>query len=200
LGKDQSLKLPFPLILASTSKYRGALLSQLGWPFESMAPGIDEDQLKNNLLLPIQIAERLAKLKAEAIFIKRQDACVIGSDQVCTLNGEILSKPLTKEKAISQLLKMQNKQHELITAVSILCPQGERHFVNKTLLSMRPLNLKEIEHYIDQDMPLDCAGSYKLESHGIKLFHKIEMDDHTSIIGLPLIQLNNCLMQLGYPL
>lgn len=200
MGKDQPLKLPYPLILASTSKYRGALLSQLGWPFEAVAPGVDEDQLKNKGLAPTFLARELATLKAQAVFNKRPDACVIGSDQVCMLNGELLSKPGTKENAVKQLLKMQGTHHELITAVAILSPQGEVHFHNRTQLFMRPLNLKQITEYVEKDLPLDCAGSYKLETTGIKLFEKIEMDDHTSIIGLPLIQLNNHLLQIGYPL
>lgn len=194
------MKLPYPLILASTSKYRGALLSQLGWPFEAIAPGVDEDQLKTKDLSPTQLAMELAKLKALAVFEQRPEACVIGSDQVCMLNGELLGKPGTKEKAIAQLLKMQGTHHELITAVTILSPQGDINFHNRTLLFMRPLTLKQITQYVDKDLPLDCAGSYKLETKGIKLFEKIEMDDHTSIIGLPLIQLNNHLLQIGFPL
>jgi septum formation protein len=200
MGKDQSLNLPYPLILASTSKYRAALLSQLGWPFEAINPGVDEDQLKSKDLSPTQLAIELAKLKAIAVFKARPEACVIGSDQVCMLNGELLGKPGTKEKAIQQLLKMQGSHHELITAVSILSPKGEISFHNRTLLFMRPLSVQEISRYVEQDLPLDCAGSYKLESVGIKLFEKIEMDDHTSIIGLPLIQLNNHLLKIGYPL
>ena len=200
MGKDQSLNLPYPLILASTSKYRGSLLAQLGWSFEAMNPGVDEDQLKSKDFSPTQLAMELAKLKALAVFHSRPEACVIGSDQVCMLNGELLGKPGTKEKAIEQLLKMQGTHHELITAVTILYPQGEISFHNRTLLFMRPLSVKEISRYVDEDLPLDCAGSYKLETKGIKLFEKIEMDDHTSIIGLPLIQLNNHLLKIGYPL
>lgn len=200
LGKDQPLKTPHPLILASTSKYRGALLKQLGRDFEALAPGVDEDQLKHQDLSPTQLAIELARLKSLAIFNLRPDACVIGSDQVCMLNGEILSKPGTVENAIAQLTKMQGSHHELITAVSIFSPQGEIHFHNRTLLFMRPLSKEQITQYVLADQPLDCAGSYKLESLGIKLFEKIEMDDHTSIIGLPLIQLNNHLLKLGYPL
>lgn len=165
-----------------------------------MSPGVDEDQLKNKGLSPTQLAVELAKLKAEAIFKKHPTSCVIGSDQVCMLQGEILSKSGSIEKAIEQLLKMQGQHHELITAVSILSPAGEMSFHNRTLLHMRKLTLEEIKKYVQEDMPLDCAGSYKLETKGIKLFEKIEMDDHTSIIGLPLIQLNNNLLQLGYPL
>ena len=194
------MKLPYRLILASTSKYRGALLAQLGYPFEAISPGVDEDQLKSKNYTPTQIATELAKLKALAVFKKRPEACVIGSDQVCILNGELLSKPGSKENAILQLQKMQGIHHELITAVTILYPQGEINFHNRTLLFMRPLTLSEITRYVEEDLPLDCAGSYKLESKGIKLFEKIEMDDHTSIIGLPLIQLNNHLLKIGFPI
>ena len=200
MGKNQSLKTPYPLILASSSKYRGALLSQLGWPFEAISPEVDEDQLKTLNLTSLQIAQTLARLKAEAIFHKRPEACVIGSDQVCSLGGEILSKPGTKEHAFKQLFKMQGRAHELVTAVTVLSPQGDIQFFNQTILHMRPLKETEILRYIEEDLPLDCAGSYKLESKGIKLFEKIEMDDHTSIIGLPLIQLNNFLLKMGYPL
>ena len=194
------MKTPYPLILASTSKYRGALLSQLGLPFEAIAPGVDEDQLKDKGLSPTQLAMELARLKALAVFTKRPEACVIGSDQVCMLNGELLSKPGTVEKGIAQLTKMQGQHHELITAVTIFSPHGEINFHNRTLLFMRPLTFDQIKSYVESDRPLDCAGSYKLETKGIKLFEKIEMDDHTSIIGLPLIQLNNHLLQLGFPL
>ena len=194
------MKLPYSLILASTSKYRGALLAQLGYPFEAISPGVDEDQLKSKNYTPTQIATELAKLKALAVFKKRPEACVIGSDQVCVLNGELLSKPGSKENAILQLQKMQGIHHELITAVTILYPQGVINFHNRTLLFMRPLTLSEITRYVEEDLPLDCAGSYKLESKGIKLFEKIEMDDHTSIIGLPLIQLNNHLLKIGFPI
>lgn len=200
MGKNQPLKLPFPLILASTSKYRGTLLAQLGYPFEAMAPGVDEDSLKSQHLSPTQLAMELARLKALAIFNKRSDSCVIGSDQVCMHNGEILGKPGTRDKAIAQLMKMQGGHHELVTAVCILSPAGEIQFHNRTILHMRAMNEDEITRYIDEDLPLDCAGSYKLETKGIKLFEKIEMDDHTSIIGLPLIQLNNHLLKMGYPL
>lgn len=201
MGKNQPLKtLPFPLILASTSKYRSSLLSQLGWPFDSISPGVDEDQFKQDMVTPRQLAQILAKMKAQAVYSKRPDACVIGSDQVCVLGNEILGKPHTKENAIDQLLKMQGKSHELISAVCLISPVSEIQFINKTTLYMRELTKSEISKYIEADMPLDCAGSYKLESQGIKLFEKIEMDDHTSIIGLPLIQLTQQLLNMGYPL
>ncbi len=201
LGKDQPLKTnPYPLILASTSKYRRALLAQLGWSFEAISPCVDEDQVKQDESNPSELALILAKMKAEAVFLKRPESCVIGSDQVCVLGNEILGKPVTKEKAFDQLMKMQGRSHELITAVCLIYPEKQIQFINKTILHMRHLTTVEINNYIEADLPLDCAGSYKLESQGIKLFEKIEMDDHTSIIGLPLIQLSKHLLELGYPL
>lgn len=175
-------------------------MSQLGWTFEAMNPGVDEDKVKNNSTLPGDIALTLSQFKAEAVFARRPDACVIGSDQVCTMDGKIFSKPGTIEKAAEQISLMQGKKHELLTAVTVLWPGGSISFLNRTTLHMRPLTLRDIHTYVNEDLPLDCAGSYKLESRGIKLFEKIEMNDHTAIIGLPLIELTSVLLKLGYPL
>jgi septum formation protein len=104
------------------------------------------------------------------------------------------------EKATEQLSLLQGKKHELLTAVTVIHPDGIDSFINRTILHMRPLSLFDIHQYVKEDRPLDCAGSYKLESRGIKLFERLEMDDHTAIIGLPLIELNTILLKLGYPL
>lgn len=200
MGKNQSLTLPYPIILASTSKYRGALLAQLGWAFESMNPGVDEDKIKSEGKTPSEIALTLSRFKAEAVFARRPDACVIGSDQVCTMDGMIFSKPGTVQNAVEQISRMQGKKHELLTAVTVIHPEGIESFLNRTVLTMRPLTLGEIHSYVNDDLPLDCAGSYKLESRGIKLFQTIEMNDHTAIIGLPLIELTSVMLKLGYPL
>jgi septum formation protein len=194
------LNLPYPLILASTSKYRGELLSQLGWPFEAMAPGVDEDKVKSDNMRPDDLALLLSRYKAEAVFTRRPDACVIGSDQVCSMDGMIFGKPGTVSRASEQISLMQGKSHDLLTAVTVISPLGAVSFLNKTTLHMRPLTLPQIHGYVNADLPLDCAGSYKLESKGLKLFHKIDMDDHTAIIGLPLIELTSVLLKLGYPL
>ena len=161
---------------------------------------MDEDAYKGRGTAPEELALILSRAKAEAVFKKHPDACVIGSDQVCTLEGMILSKPGTVEKAVEQLLFMQNKTHELQTAVTICSPKGRESVLNKTKLKMRPLTRAQIEAYVQNDMPLDCAGSYKLETSGIKLFSEIDMTDHTSIIGLPLIDVTTLLLKLGYPL
>jgi len=193
------MKLPWPLILASTSKYRGELLSQLGWPFDAKAPGVDEDEIKKIIQDPGKLAIELSRLKALSVFEKFPQSCVIGSDQVCSFGEEILGKPKTKQGAIDQLKKLQGSTHQLLTAVTVMNPETSTTFLNTTTLYMRALDPDEIIQYIEADNPLDCAGSYKLEARGIKLFEKIEMTDHTSIIGLPLIELSNVLIDLGYP-
>ncbi len=200
MGKNQPLNYPYPLVLASTSKYRSALLAQLGFTFDCVSPGVDEDQFKDLSLSAKELSLKLSLEKAMAVFRQHSNSCVIGSDQVCMLDGNILSKPMTIENAIEQLERMQDKSHQLVTSVTLLYPEGKIQFFNETKLHMRQLNREQISAYVKKDLPLDCAGSYKLESFGLKLFHKIEMDDHTSIVGLPLIQLNNHLLQLGYPL
>jgi septum formation protein len=200
MGKNKSLTQPYPLILASTSKYRASLLNQLGWIFSTSAPEVNEDQFKSAIFSPEEIAQKLSQLKAKAVYLKNEGSCVIGSDQICYFQGEILGKPLSVTKAVDQLEKIQGKSHHLITAVTIICPKKEITFFNETTLYMRPLSRDQIETYVHEDLPLDCAGSYKLESKGIKLFEKIEMTDHTSIIGLPLIQLTNSLLELGFTL
>lgn len=148
---------------------------------------------------PGDIALRLSRLKSEAVFARNPSSCVIGSDQVCAIGKTIYSKPLSRDGAIRQLQEMNGKTHELLTAVTVTWPGGQTSFLNVTRLHMRELTLEEISRYVETDLPLDCAGSYKLEDHGIKLFERIEMDDHTAVIGLPLVELSNVLLNLGYP-
>lgn len=200
MGKDQSLNLPYPLILASTSKYRAQLLGQLGWTFTTDSPGVDEDILKAEGLRPTDLAIELSRLKAKSVYLRNEGCCVIGSDQVCRIGDLIFGKPQTLEGAIEQLSQMQGKTHQLLTAVTVMAPDKETTFLNTTTLHMRDLTNEEITAYVKADMPLDCAGSYKLESRGIKLFERIDMTDHTAIIGLPLIELANVLIDYGYPL
>jgi septum formation protein len=193
------LKIPYPLILASTSKYRAELLSKLGWGFSTENPGVDERLLKLLELDPTDIALRLSRMKSEAVFDRNPTSCVIGSDQVCAIGKTIYGKPSSRDAAVKQLQELSGKTHELLTAVTVTWPEGQTTFLNTTRLHMRELSLDEITRYVEADLPLDCAGSYKLEERGIKLFERIEMDDHTAIIGLPLVELSNVLLNLGYP-
>ncbi|MBT6326443.1 MAG: septum formation protein Maf [Bdellovibrionales bacterium] len=186
------------LILASSSKYRIELLSRLNIPFESKSPEIDEELIKNQIKNPIELVEKLSILKAKKIYKNYPSATIIGSDQIICLDQTIFDKPLSLENAILQLKKLSGNIHSLITAVTIINKKQTVTFHNITLLKMRDLTIQEIEFYVEQDKPLDCAGSYKVESLGISLFDSIDTSDFTSIVGLPLIQLTSNLKSLGF--
>lgn len=186
------------LILASTSKYRKALLERLGVPFDCVAPQVDEDTFKTLGLQPIELAETLAEKKAEAVSRIHPDGVVIGGDQLVSFENQIAGKPGDEENAVRQLQLMSGRIHELVTSVCIIGPNEKTIFTNLTRLTMRELSESEIRRYVAADRPIDCAGSYKLEAHGITLFSGIESEDHSAISGLPLMATTSALRGLGY--
>jgi septum formation protein len=196
-GEGSSRK-PSDLVLASTSPYRRALLERLGIPFRAKAPICDESLLKAEEPNPIRLAERLAHDKAASLHGMEAGATIIGGDQVVSLQGQVLGKPLTAERAVEQLMALSGQTHELITAMVVMF--GARIFrcTDVTTLQMRALSRAEIERYVAIESPLDCAGSYKIESQGIALFERIESEDQTAISGLPLIALVSILRELGF--
>jgi septum formation protein len=179
------------LILGSTSKYRYELLSRLGYSFKALPPLIDEEKEKKPSLTPIALAENLAFLKAQSL--AKEGLIVIGGDQLVACEGRIIGKAHTKEKAIEQLLSMTGKPHDLITAICVTDGNQVYRHTDITRLFMKNLNQELVEKYVHLDEPIDCAGSYKIEKHGIALFDKIESQDFTAIQGLPLIALNKIL-------
>jgi septum formation protein len=191
---------PMDLILASTSPYRRALVERLGVPFRCVAPPIDEETLKVEFREagPRQLAERLAMAKASAVAREHPRAVVIGGDQLVALDGSMLGKPGTIEQAASQLQAMAGRTHELITALTVLHEGRSYAHMNVTKLVLRPLTPDEIRRYVEADRPLDCAGSYKLEARGITLFERIDSDDHSAIVGIPLIALTTILREIGF--
>jgi septum formation protein len=186
------------LILASTSVYRRMLLERLGVPFRVMPPSCGESLLKCEVSDPTLLAERLADAKASSVFFSAPRAAVIGCDQLAWCEGHILGKPETPSAAIAQLTQLAGRSHSLITALVVLHGDRRFHHTDVTTLSMRPLAPGAIARYVSADRPLDCAGSYKLESRGITLFDRIESNDHTAITGLPLIALVSILRELRF--
>ena len=188
------------LVLASTSKYRRELMGRLGVHFRAIAPTCDENGYKGLGHPPELLAAILARTKARSVAGRERDATIIGSDQICALGAETLSKPGTPERAVEQLTKLQGKEHVLITAVTILHKGKEWNHVDTTRLTMRKLTEGQIERYVGNDRPLDCAGSYKLEARGIALFEKVETSDPSAITGLPLLWVTKVLTEIGYEL
>ncbi len=185
------------IILASKSPYRKNLLSQILDQFECVNSQIDEAILKNQIKEPVELSVKLSQEKAIKVQERHKDSIIIGSDQVCYFNNQILGKPKTQSNAERMLNEMQGSSHQLITSYAIYKDSKIITHTNITTLTMRTLTPQQVLDYIKQDSPLDCAGSYKLEQKGIALFEKVETCDHTAIIGLPLIQLTTDLIKLG---
>lgn len=191
---------PRTLVLASGSPYRSALLERLGLPFTRDPPSIDERVGADET--PAEAVMRLARAKAAGVLARHPDAIVIGSDQLAVRGDAILSKPGDAAGATRQLVHSAGRYVEFLTGVCILSGTGshepEEH-MDITRVVFRPLTPDEIRHYIDRDKPFDCAGSFRAEGLGIALFERIDSQDPTGLIGLPLIWLSQALRRLGLP-
>ncbi len=190
-----------PLILASTSAYRRALLSRLNLPFATQSPQTDETPQPGEA--PAELAMRLAIAKARAVaglhVQSPGGALVIGSDQVAHCEGRIMDKPGTHERAVAQLRLMRGKTTIFDTAVCLIDAKSGRAQTRlvPTRVLLRDLEDAEIEAYLRLEQPLDCAGSAKAEGLGIALMQSIQGDDPNALIGLPLIALCDMLRAEG---
>jgi septum formation protein len=190
-----------PVLLASSSVYRRALMDQLQIPYLHASPQVDETLLKKTA--PVSLPDLplyLAEQKARSLIEQNLEGITIGSDQMAILNNQMLDKPGTRERAIEQLLLLQGKTHQLVTAIAVH-KKGQWERANIiTELRMKTLTRRQIESYVDKENPLDCAGAYKIEKLGIVLFDDINTSDPSAIVGLPLIALSKILEKLGIPL
>jgi septum formation protein len=185
------------LILGSTSRYRQALLERLCMPFQVESPAVDETPEVGEA--PAALAMRLAKAKAREVATRFPDAVVIGSDQVADLHGEPLGKPGTHERAVAQLQRMRGETVVFQTAVSVVCHDTgfEQSALAPVRVVFRQLSDAQIERYLLAEQPYDCAGSAKSEGLGIALLERIDNDDPTALIGLPLIRTCHLLRAAG---
>jgi septum formation protein len=185
------------LVLASTSRYRRMLLERLGLAFDAVAPNADEAPLAGET--PAATAFRLAAAKAQSVAAAYPDALIIGSDQVADCGGEAIGKPGTHERAVAQLHALSGQTVVFHTGLALLdAASGARQTALVDVRStFRHLSSAEIEAYVRREQPYDCAGSVRSESLGIALFERIESDDPTALIGLPLIQLARMLQAAG---
>lgn len=183
------------LILASSSPYRKEMLQRLGLPFECISPNIDETPRPGEA--PDQLALRLSKAKAAAVAEQNQDALVIGSDQVATLDGTPIGKPGSFERAKAQLQKLSGATVEFHSALCVAHEQKIEIADIVTFCTFRTLSDAEIEAYLHRETPYDTAGSAKAEGLGIALMDSMRSDDPTAIIGLPLIALSRMLRSFG---
>lgn len=194
------LDLPAPLLLASTSRYRRAQLQRLGLAFDCAAPAYDEPALPGMTAVELIAHHAREKARAVAATPAGQRAWVLAADQGVVLpndqGGILLGKPGTHEKAVAQLLTLSGRTHDLVTAVVLQLPGGRQLERLVTVqMAMRPLSRSEAEAYVQADQPLDCAGSYKIESRGPWILQACRGDDPTAIEGLPLLAVTELLRQ-----
>lgn len=178
-----------PLVLASTSPYRRELLERLGLPFTTAAP--EADETRHGGESPEALVRRLAEAKARAVAEQFPDALVIGSDQVAVNGGEVLGKPGGFERAAEQLRRAAGRRVSFLTGLCLLNTRMNRAQVTLETFSVvfRHLTDAQITHYLEREQPYNCAGSFKSEGLGIALFERMEGDDPSTLIGLPLIRL-----------
>ncbi len=190
---------PKKLVLGSTSRYRKELLERLGLPFETAAPECDETPHPGEA--PGATALRLAAEKARSLVKRYPDALIIGSDQVAWGAGVRLDKPGDHDNALRQLKALSGKKAEFHTAVCLLDARtGQEHTALVLCrVSFKALDEARIERYLRREQPYDCAASAKAEGLGIALLSRIETEDPTSLIGLPLIALSGMLERAGLP-
>ena len=198
--KESSAAAPRRLVLASTSRYRRELLARLGLPFETAAPSVDESPLPGEA--PAATALRLSAAKAANVASRFPDALIVGSDQVADCDGEPIGKPGDHAHAVAQLTRLSGRTIVFHTGVALLdAATGDMQSALVDVRStFRTLTAVEIEAYLRREQPYDCAGSVKSETLGITLFERIESDDPSALVGLPLIRLAAMLRSAGVQL
>ena len=188
------------LVLGSSSPFRKMLLERLMVPFETANPDIDESAKAGET--PIELVERLAIEKAQAVAPLYPNSLIIGSDQVALHGDEVVGKPHTHKRAVQQLRSASGKQISLYTGLALINSEtgNVQSEVIPFTVHFKTLSEQVIESYLRKEEPYNCAGSVKSEGLGIALFERFDGDDPNALIGLPLIRLVAMLENENYPL
>jgi len=186
------------LVLASTSPYRRKLLRQLGLPFVAASP--DYEETLDQGVAPELMVRHLAAGKAQSLARRYPESLIIGADQIFVdPRGRLLGKPGTPEQAVKQLRAMAGRSHTFYTGLAI-CDARDGHILSDFdtfCVTLRELSDEAIETYVQRELPVDCAGSFKIEGLGISLMSAMSGNDYNTLIGLPLIKLVDLLSQFG---
>ena len=180
------------IILASKSKVRKKILDENNINNRVEPSNVDEDVIKESLLknkvTPEVVSKNLAELKANKVSLKNIDALVLGADSVIDLEGQLISKPESREEAFEILKKLNGKKHNLVSSVCI-SKNGSMiwNYSDKATLTMKNLNDNELKNYLSKisDEALYAYNVYQVEGEGKNLFSKINGDENT-IMGLPI--------------
>ena len=189
-----------PLILASSSIFRKSLLDRLQITFTSDSPDIDESRLGNEL--PTDYVSRLSLAKANTVAARHANSLIIASDQCSVIDDTIIGKPGNHQTAVKQLQASAGNKVSFLTGLCVLDAVSGEYTLDVIPFNVyfRALTLEEIDRYLLIEQPYNCAGSFKAEGLGITLFKKLEGDDPTALVGLPLIRLSEMLREFGLKL
>jgi septum formation protein len=183
-----------PLVLASTSPARRALMDALGVPYEAVAPGVGEDVPPGTRVE--EATSMLARRKAEAVARARPGSLVLGADQLVELDGAALGKPGDEAAALRQLRALSGRSHRIVTAVCLVGPGVDLHEVDVVEMTVFPLSGEELRRYVSTGEWQGCAGGYRVEGRGQALFQDIR-GDRTSVQDLPMLRVVRMLRQAG---
>jgi septum formation protein len=190
---------PQPLILASRSRARQAVLANAGIPFEAIPADIDERRIaqSSGLSSPGEVAALLAEQKAAFVSKHHPGRLVLGADQTLALGERSYNKPAGRAEAARQLRELAGRRHELNSAIAVV-RNGKTLFADVAVarMTMRPLGEAEIGAYLDEagEPAMSSVGAYQVEGLGVHLFDGIH-GDHFTILGLPLLPLLEFLRQ-----
>jgi septum formation protein len=175
-----------PLLLASTSPRRAEILRAVDWPFEILAPHIDEARIGDEA--PAQYVRRLARMKAAAVASQQNEGLVLGADTVVVVDGEVLGQPRDTQDARRMLQLLRGKWHEVLTGVALV-RAGEKgcsivdHECSRVRFSQ--IDDNEVEWYIATGEPMGKAGAYAVQGRGALFIEEIQ-GDYFNIVGLPV--------------
>ena len=190
------------IILASKSKIRKKILDNNNIPNEAKPSNVDEDIIKESLLKekakPEIISKSLAELKANKVSLGLKDKIVLGADSVIDLDGELISKPESRDQALTILKKLNGKKHYLVSSVCI-SKNGAMiwNYTEKASLTMKDFSNEELKAYLSMitDEALYAYNVYQIEGKGRNLFSEIKGDENT-IMGLPIKEIKEYLKKI----
>jgi len=183
------------LILASTSPYRKQLLQRLQLPFTQVDPRFEE-ALPGSMSASELVLFNSAG-KAENVLSRFPDSTVIASDQLAVCGESVVGKPGSADRACEQLAMLSGKSVTFLTGLALFSKNQRQQEIIPYDVIFRDLTDLEISNYVKKENPIDCAGSFKSEGLGVSLFEKMQGDDPTALIGLPLIRLSQWLKPLA---
>ncbi len=200
-SQNQTTQKPLPtIILASASPRRRDLMAGIGVPHTAIDSGVNEKGFDIDHLSADKKVLYLSRAKATAVKQQHPDALVIGSDTVVVLNGMIYEKPVDKGDAFMMLKTLQGTNHEVLSAITLICPDGS---VDSDYLStkvyFRPMSDEQIDRYIDSGEPMDKAGSYAIQGLGSMNIERIE-GCYFNVVGMSMVLLAKLFERNGYAL